>query len=327
MKKKIGSLILRVGISFIAIALIFWSQRAHLHEALHILRTDVSWTFVLVSFMTYFLALAIISWRLQYVFKVQHIKLSFRETYYLTWVGLFFNLFLPSAVGGDIAKAYYAYKHSNKKVAASTSVIWDRLLGFSALIGVAMISVMFYGKEVADIRIEYLVFIFLAFFGGIMLFFSSRRFARSFKFFQFLIPSQKLRTLLEEIYHSLYSYKGHLPILVFTFFLSVVGQSLFILVHYWMTLAVGVSLNVGIFFILVPLLAIISMAPSIGGLGVREAGLIYLFKSFMPNERALALSLLLDMLIYAVSFAAGILYAFKGGLKAKVIHEMEEINP
>ena len=90
---------------------------------------------------------------------------------------------------------------------------------------------------------------------------------------------------------------------------------------------IGTLVGLGGGFILIPVLSIASMAPSIGGLGVREAAIIYLFKHYMPNERALALSLLLDMLIYALSFAGGILYAFKGGLKARVMHEMEEINP
>jgi uncharacterized protein (TIRG00374 family) len=326
MKKSVG-LVLRLAVSFGAIGLVFWSQREHLGAAFQILRQDIVWHYVFLAVATYMLALAVITKRLQSVFRVQHIHLTFRETYYLTWVGLFFNLFLPSAVGGDIVKAYYAYKHSHKKVQSTTSVIWDRLLGFSALIGVAMIAVWVYSKELNDIRLDYLVYIFLAFFFGVMLFFSSRHVARPFRFLKNLIPSQKLRLLLEEIYISLYSYKGHLGTLVFTLFLSLVGQSLFILVHYWLTLAVGAKMDIWLFFILIPILSIVTMAPSLGGLGVREAAVIYLFKPYMANERALALSLLLDMLIYVLSFGAGIVFAFKGGLKAKDIKEMENINP
>lgn len=327
MKKGLAGLILRISISFGAIGLVLGSQREHLHEALLILQTEVVWFYVFLAAVTYIGALAVITLRLQYVFRVQHIHLSFRETYYLTWIGLFFNLFLPSAVGGDIAKAYYAYKHSHKKVQATTSVIWDRLLGFSTLIGVAMIAVWIFSEELNDVRLDFLVYVFLAFFAGVMLFFSSRHIARPFKFLRHWIPSEKLRRLIEEIYLSLYSYKGHFGVLVLTLFLSLIGQGLFILVHYCLTLSLGVSINPWLFFILIPILSIVSMAPSIGGLGVREAAIVYLFKSYMPNERALALSLLLDMLLYTLSFAAGILYAFKGGLKAKLIHEMEAIEP
>jgi glycosyltransferase 2 family protein len=327
MKKGLGGLILRLSVSIVSIALVLWFQREHLQEALNVLRTDVSWGHFFLGIGTYVIALAVITLRLQYVFKVQDIFLSFRETFYLTWVGLFFNLFLPSAVGGDIAKAYYAYKRSGKKIQSTTSIIWDRLLGFATLIAVAMVAVLLFNKELNDIRIDYLVVLFLGFFGAVMLFFSSKRIARKFKFLQFLIPSDKLRKLLEEIYHSLYHYKGHLPILFFTLFLSLVGQSLFVVVHYWLTVSVGGGVNFWLFFILIPILAIVTMAPSLGGLGVREAAVVYLFARYMPNERALALSLLLDMLIYALSFVAGVLYAFKGGLKEKVIQEMEDVQP
>lgn len=326
MKKKIGGLILRLAVSCAAIGLVLWSQREHLHEALLILRTDVKWGYVLIALLTYIGALVVISVRLKFVFAVQKIFLSFKETFYLSWIGLFFNLFLPSAVGGDIAKIYYAYKHSLRKMASTTSVIWDRLLGFSALIALAMVAITFYSKQLNDVRLDFVVYLFLAFFFGLMLFFSSRHIARPFKFLRHLIPSQKLRQTLEDMYHSLYGYKGHLRILGGTFLLSIIGQSLFIMVHYWLTASLGISLSPWLFFILIPILSIVTMAPSIGGLGVREAAVIYLFKPYMSNERALALSLLLDMLIYTLSFAAGILYAFKGGLKKKMIQEMEEVN-
>src|SRR5690242_18562485 len=98
MKKGIGGLILRVVVSFGAIGLVLWTQREHLHEALQILLKDVSWPYFILAVATYVVALAVITVRLQYVFRVQHIHLTFQETYYLTWIGLFFNLFLPSAV-------------------------------------------------------------------------------------------------------------------------------------------------------------------------------------------------------------------------------------
>jgi uncharacterized membrane protein YbhN (UPF0104 family) len=64
----------------------------------------------------------------------------------------------------------------------------------------------------------------------------------------------------------------------------------------------------------------------LGGLGVREAGGIYLFSRFMTPEKALALTLLMNLIIYGYSLASGVLFAVKGGLKVKTIHEMEELN-
>ncbi len=72
-----------------------------------------------------------------------------------------------------------------------------------------------------------------------------------------------------------------------------------------------------------PVISIVSMAPSIGGLGVREASVLYLFSRYLSPERALALTLLVDILIYSFSIGSGIWYAFRGGLKSKELAEME----
>ena len=78
------------------------------------------------------------------------------------------------------------------------------------------------------------------------------------------------------------------------------------------------------FFVLVPVISIVAMAPSLGGLGVREAGSVYLFSRFMSSQEALAISLLMDLIVYGMCFISGIIYALKGGLKRAVIHDMEE---
>lgn len=324
--KKVGNFILRLAVSVGAIALVFWSQRQHLSEAFSILKQDIRYEYVLLALATYVGALAVIAYRLKLVFEVQKIRLTFRETYYLSWVGLFFNLFLPSAVGGDIMKVYYAAKHSGSKIHATTAVVWDRLLGFSALLVMAMIGVMALYKELDDVRLDFFVVIFFVFFGFVGLFFMSKRMGRAFKFLKHWVPSEKIRGILSDLYHAMHAFRGHKKIFAGTLLLSFAGQALFITLHYWLARGIQIDMSLGLFFILIPVLSIITMAPSIGGLGVREAAVVYLFKHFIPNERALALSLLLDMLLYALSFGAGILYAVKGGLKSKVMHEMEKMQ-
>jgi len=315
--------ILRFVISFAAIGLILYFMRGKLHESMAILRDEVLWSWFAVAATGYFFALAILAVRLQWVFRVQDIRMSFRECFHLGFVGLFYNLMLPSAIGGDVAKAFHAYKHSGKKIESATSVMLDRMLGFVATILMACIGLMCFSQEVENAYIDTAVYGALGVLVFFFVFFASRRFARLFKGLARLIPSEKLKLRLAEIYHAIYGYRHHKGPVLVAILLSFVGQAVFISTNYWLTLSLGADISYWKFFILIPVISIVSMAPSIGGLGVREASVLYLFSRYLSPERALALTLLMDMVIYAFSIGSGIWYAFRGGLKKPAVEEME----
>jgi hypothetical protein len=315
--------ILRFVISFAAIGVIAYIMRGKIHESMAILRHEVVWGWFALAIAGYFAGLAIIAVRLQWVFRVQDIHMTFRECFHLGFVGLFYNLFLPSAVGGDVAKAVYAYKHSGKKVASATSVMLDRLLGFLATILMACFGLMCFSKEVETAYIDYAVYGALGVIVFLTAFFASRRFARIFKGLACFIPSEKWKAKLVEIYHAIYGYRHHQGAVLVAVLLSFVGQAVFISTNYWLSCALSADINFWKFFILIPVISIVSMAPSIGGLGVREASVLYLFSRYLPPERALALTLLMDIVIYSFSIGSGIWYAFRGGLKKKIVDDIE----
>lgn len=314
--------VLRFAVSFAAIGLIIFFMRDKLQESLVILRCEVVWGWFAAAIIGYFIGLAIIAIRLQWVFRVQEIHMTFRECYHLGFVGLFYNLMLPSSVGGDVAKAVYAYKHSGKKIESATSILLDRLLGFVALIIMAGIGLMCFSKEAGNAYIDYAVYGACGVLAFAIAFFTSRRFARLFKGMAFLIPKEEWKIKLAEIYHAIYGYRHHQKPVLVAILLSFAGQAVFISTNYWLALSIGADINFWKFFILIPVIYIVSMAPSIGGLGVREAGVLYLFGRYLSPERALALTLLMDIVIYSFSIGSGIWYAFRGGLKRSPEAEM-----
>jgi uncharacterized protein (TIRG00374 family) len=315
--------ILRFIISFAAIGLIIFFMRDKLHESMAILRHEVVWGWFAASIALYFVGLAFLAVRLQWVFRVQDIRMTFRESYHLGFVGMFYNLMLPSSVGGDVAKAFYAYKHSGKKIESATSILLDRLLGFVAIITMAGIGLMCFRTEAESAYIDYAVYGAFGVLVFAVAFFASRRFARLFKGLAHFIPKEKWKLQLAEIYHAIYGYRHHQGPVLMAILLSFLGQAIFITTNYFLALSIGADINFWKFFILIPVIVIVSMAPSIGGLGVREASVLYLFGRYLPPERALALTVLMDLLIYSFSIGSGIWYAFRGGLKQQSVHEME----
>jgi len=323
MSNGVRGKIVRFVISFAAIGLIIFFMRDKLHDSMAILRHEVVWGWFAAAIVGYFVGLAFLAVRLQWVFRVQNIYMTFRECYHLGFVGLFYNLMLPSSVGGDVVKAFYAYKHSGKKIESATSILLDRLLGFVAIITMAGIGLMCFSKEAGSAYIDYAVYGACGVLVFAIAFFASRRFARLFKGFARLIPKEKWKMQLAEVYHAIYGYRHHRGPVLMAILLSFLGQAVFISTNYFLSLSIGADINFWKFFILIPVIYIVSMAPSIGGLGVREASVLYLFGRYLPPERALALTLLMDVVIYSFSIGSGIWYAFRGGLKQKPLEDME----
>ena len=319
--------ILRFAISFAAIGLIIFFMRDKLHEAMAILRHEVLWGWFAAGIALYFVGLAFLAIRLQWVFRVQNIHMTFRECYHLGLVGLFYNLMMPSSVGGDVARAFYAYKHSGKKIESATSILLDRLLGFVALIIMAGVGLMCFSREAESPYVDYAVYGSCGMLVFAAAFFASRRFARLFKWLAFFIPKEKWKLQLAEIYHAIYGYRHHQGPVLMAVLLSFLGQIIFIGSNYFLSRSIGADINFWKFFILIPVISIVSMAPSIGGLGVREAGALYLFGRYLSPERALALTVLMDVVQYSFSVGSGIWYAFRGGLKQKAFNEVDIMQP
>src|SRR5437763_655575 len=50
-------------------------------------------------------------------------------------IGLFFNVFLPGLVGGDVMRLYYIFRLAPEaKLPGSLSIVMDRLLGLLAIV-------------------------------------------------------------------------------------------------------------------------------------------------------------------------------------------------
>lgn len=315
---------IRLLISLGALCIVFYMFRSKWGEVGSVL-LRVKWGFLALALGFYLAAFWFITYRLQVVMKVQQLRLSLRSLFALGLIGLFFNNFLPSAVGGDAVKAYYAYKRTGKKLESFSAVFVDRILGFFTLIALALVAILCYRTQFSNPRIlEVVVAMALASL-LVFVFFASRRIARKFKFISFLIPSEKFRQKLRNLYYSIYGYKQHPGIVLWSVFLSLISQSMFIVVNFFFALSLGVSVPLWIFFVLIPIIGAVSMAPSLNGLGIREGAYVYLFSRYSSQEEAFAISLLYYLVMISFSIAGGIVYLLGKG-KGVQLKEIESVD-
>lgn len=322
MFKKLRTFFLRVVISVFSLGFLFYTVRGEWTEGLsHLTRIDFLPLLIAVAFN--FLSLVVVNFRLGIILAIQGIHLPFRRTYYLWVISLFFNLFLPSAVGGDIAKAYYIYKDSGKKIASVTSVLLDRFFGLMATISIAFVAFLFGRQHIQDPRIGRLLF-WAA--GAVLvgiLFMMSQRFSKSAKSILFALTPKRVHERLQKLFEALELHRHHHLAFLVAYVYSLVAQGMFIVMVYFLARSIQLNLPLAIFFLFLPLITVISMVPSIGGLGVREAATVYLFQNYVSLDQAVALSLICDLFIYGIGCACGILYAIRGGASIRELEGME----
>lgn len=303
--------VFRALISISALVLIPWMLRDKLHEAFLILRHEVNYYYFFLAVIAFFFSLASTAGRMHGILDAKHIQWSFGSTLYVTFMGLFFSLFLPSAIGGDIVKGVYLAKHAKSKADVFSCIVIDRFSGFCVVVGLALLSSALLQESwnpmpawMSWSAMGVMLVIGLAVFIKpeiIPWFFSKLRF----------LP-HRFQEKVNQFYDSLSGFFHNRPLLIQNLAFSLLAQSLFIVAYFFIGKALDAPIPFSRFFMMVPMITIISMAPSINGLGVREAGALFLFKMYMPAERALAMTVLISVLAYAFSFLGGFWYLVRG---------------
>jgi len=80
----------------------------------------------------------IIGLRWWLLLRSQHIFIDFWAAVRLYFLGWFYNNFMPGSVGGDLLRAWYVTKHTDKKFEAVLSVFVDRVIGLLSTLAIAV---------------------------------------------------------------------------------------------------------------------------------------------------------------------------------------------
>jgi uncharacterized membrane protein YbhN (UPF0104 family) len=268
----------------------------------------------------YLLAILLASWRWWWLLRLTHLPLSFGNALRLTWVGLFFNTFLPGQTGGDIAKGLYLLKACPQaRVPAIGSLVLDRVLGFLGLLLLTFLALFGAQTELGELR----VWVWGLFFGGggVLVLLLSRRMRY---WLRHIVRGWMPRALAQRLGHvetALRLYRKSWVALLGCFTLGVINQVCVIFAVALLGRAVGLDLPWVAFFVLLPLLLLVGALPlAPNGWGVGELSFGYLFAaygaSFAPQggsavlfyTQGVALSVLFRLLMTAWSLPGGVFW-------------------
>ncbi len=312
MKTKASSL-LKIAISLFFIALLVFIMRDKIKDVFGILRKANPLYFVSASIL-YILIMIILSARLRKVMAVQNVMISVKNVTYLSLVGFFFNNFLPTSVAGDVVKAHYTARYTAKTLESYTSVIIDRIFGLVSFVFIASFALIFADRGVkSPLVIRIILAMITCSLVALYListdFITKRagRFLAKFKFLQF---NSRIPLLLDAIAR----YRGNMRVILFALYTSVVAQVISVFIVIILARGLSVNISLGLVFLALPIITIISMLPSLNGLGIREGAYVFFLGKYIGKEQALSISILWLGVILTVSFVGGIVYFLKDKL-------------
>lgn len=288
---------------------------------------------LLLAVVIFNVGLCIIGLRWWVFLRAQDIGVPLMLAVKLTFLGQFFSNFMPSAVGGDVIRAWYVSKHTHKRMQAVLGVAVDRLMGLAATFILAFTSYLLFMRGQGIFRIirkesgtvsaflerhpvslyqAVLMLIILAgigfLLGGV---FDLKRFVK-----RSLRHTLHFLTQLKE---TMFVYYRHSWVLSFGLLSTIFLQSLVILSFWLIGRDLGMNAAIRFYFVFFPAAWVIGSIPiSIAGIGILEGGIVFLFVQFTGAETEAAIALALcQRLTWIVASIPGLLVHLSGSHRHK----------
>lgn len=312
---------LRGFISLLLIAILLYIMRDKYSQIVKALG-NANPLLILTGLLAFICAISIASVRLKLIVDAQeNIPINFREALSLTFIGYFFNNFLPTSIGGDVMKAYYLSKKTSEKTGPFAAVFVDRIIGLITMIFMAFIAILLVGNRVIDSTTQKMIYLITLFAALGILFMTNKSFAKKFSIvLRFLKP---VEDKLRKAYHGIHKYKHHKILILQSLIISTISQVMFFVTIGILALSIGVRIPGLEILLRMPIISMMSLLPSINGLGVRESSTVLLFKSFIGTENAFVVSILWLFILFLVSLAGGVIYAVSPQFKVS-LRQIEE---
>lgn len=241
---------------------------------------------------------------------------GYRQILSVSFMGVFFNNFLPSTIGGDAYRTMYMSRtRPQDGVSGSLSIVYvDRVTG---LLGMALVGLVALLLSVGRIELPsgVVYWIGLLFTGltlGLLLSLNPRFHSQILNLLSSVLGQrgQRWHIKLGHLFEQLAAYSNRRGLLMKALTLSVILRVIWIVGCY----LIGLSLNLAVpfmaFLVAVPLIELIRMVPiTLQGIGIRE-GLFVLFFAYygVSTPDATLLAILVYLLLNLNGIVGGFLF-------------------
>lgn len=223
------------------------------------------------------------------------------------FAGMFLNIFLPGALGGDVYRVYRVARQSGDAEAAFVSVFLERFTGLAAMALLALLGLPAAFRLLGswDVLLLFLGCV-AALAGGVLLIASRTLLGRAGPWLRRLRLGG-LAGRLARVQDLLRVFARHRGALLLSVGLSLGLQLVIVAYHYLIARQLRVEVSYLEMLVFIPIVSVIPLLPvSLGGLGVKEGLWVYLFSRVgLKAEQALLLSVTLTGLSWLLSLPGG----------------------
>jgi uncharacterized protein (TIRG00374 family) len=261
------------------------------------------------------IAFIIFSVRWWTLLKIKIPQCKYRSILGGYYLGLFWNNFLPTAMGGDIARILKLKKEGMDTYDLLSSTLMDRLIGLVSILLMGLTALIFAPILHYSQSTQYLLVLFLiGLFPTMLLLLSDKSKRFYLKIFNYL-QSTKFPASISKFIEVLLIFMDHKRTLFHVLFYSFLAQFAIITCYIFISLSLGIQIPIYVYFSIVPIVFLATSLPlSIGGLGIRESvlvGLMHLYSA--DTQEALELSIFYIAILLLLTIPGGI-FMFKANL-------------
>jgi glycosyltransferase 2 family protein len=299
-----------IGKSLVSIVLIYWILRStDLAEIATAVRS-ATLPLVLLAAMLHAVGHTLSALRWRTLLQAQGLQVPLLYLVKSHVVGLFFNHFLPSTIGGDGVRAYDSWRVGRNKANAVAVIFVDRFLGVLVLVLFAVGALLLSDELAAAFPFLYFWIPLLAVLGLLLawLLFLPPRPVSAFVA-RYRLPF--LPKVQNTIVDALAIFQGKRGALQKALGLSLLLQANVILYYYLIARALDFPVPLYAFFVIIPVALLLMVIPiSINAIGVREnIFILFLAVYGISRPEAVAFAWIAYGLLIVQGVVGGIVYA------------------
>jgi glycosyltransferase 2 family protein len=257
-----------------------------------------------------------------------HIDLRKLINFYL--IGIAFNHFLPSGMGGDVVKAYYVGKEGNNILGSTSAVIMSRVTGFIGMLFVSIPTILIWHTLFASSLIAFFLLSCLAMCvalaGTMLLVILLPRLTGKWTKIGFV---EKGLTSLLKVGQTIRTSCTRPRFICNAILFGMAFHLSAALNYYCYAEMLHLSVPITFYMLAIPFISLVAFLPiSLNGYGLREGTLVAIFATLHASaSTVLFTALLIDIQALLFGAIGGIIYIATGQRRIKTIPKNENTQP